>query len=132
MTIQDWGSIGEVVGAFAVIVSLLYLAIQVRQNIASERSARVSDIAEPLAEFTGQLGQDPTLARLHVRGFAEIQLDSSERIQRGFLMLSIMRKLENGFAQYRLGIVNQQEWRGWSTPVLGVLRSPGGERWWQE
>jgi hypothetical protein len=30
MTIQDWGAIGEVVGALAVVVTLVYLASQVR------------------------------------------------------------------------------------------------------
>ena len=32
MNVQDWGAIGEVVGAIAVIVSILYLSIQVRAN----------------------------------------------------------------------------------------------------
>jgi len=32
MTIQDWGAIGELVGGVAVIVTLIYLALQVRQN----------------------------------------------------------------------------------------------------
>jgi hypothetical protein len=30
MTIQDWGAIGELVGAFAVVASLMYFAVQVR------------------------------------------------------------------------------------------------------
>jgi hypothetical protein len=32
MTIQDWGAVGEIVGAIAVVASLIYLAIQIRQN----------------------------------------------------------------------------------------------------
>jgi hypothetical protein len=32
MTIQELGSLGELVGGFAVIVSLIYLAVQIRQN----------------------------------------------------------------------------------------------------
>ena len=32
MTLQDWGSIGEVIGALAVVVTLIYLAKQIRQN----------------------------------------------------------------------------------------------------
>lgn len=31
MTIQDWGAMGEVVGAIAVVVTLAYLATQIRQ-----------------------------------------------------------------------------------------------------
>ena len=32
MTLQDWGAIGEVVGALAVVVTLIYLAKQIGQN----------------------------------------------------------------------------------------------------
>lgn len=132
MTIQDWGSIGELLGAIAVFVSLLYLAIQVRQNTASERSSMVSAIGHSLAEFTSQLSQDQNLIGLHVRGLAEAELPQEARLRWDFLMLSVMRKLENAYAQHRLGIVTKAEWLGWSRPILGILCSPGGERWWQE
>ena len=32
MTLQDWGSIGELVGAIAVVITLIYLAKQIRLN----------------------------------------------------------------------------------------------------
>ncbi len=32
MTIQDWGAIGEIIGAIATIATLIYLATQIRQN----------------------------------------------------------------------------------------------------
>ena len=32
MSIQDWGANGEIVGALAVVASLIYLAMQIRQN----------------------------------------------------------------------------------------------------
>jgi len=32
MTIMEFGAIGEFIGAFAVVATLIYLAIQMRQN----------------------------------------------------------------------------------------------------
>lgn len=32
MTIEQWGAVGEIVGALAVVASLVYLAVQIRQN----------------------------------------------------------------------------------------------------
>ncbi len=37
MTLEDLGNLGEFIGAFAVVVSLVYLAIQIRQNTAQIR-----------------------------------------------------------------------------------------------
>ena len=38
MTIQDWGAIDEVVGAIAVVLTLIYLAFQLRANTAMNRA----------------------------------------------------------------------------------------------
>jgi len=39
--IQDWGALGEVFGAVGVVVTLIYLARQIREN---SRQVRVSSI----------------------------------------------------------------------------------------
>ncbi len=45
MSIQDLGSIGELVGAIAVILTLIYLSVQTRQaRIAAEQSAKFSEL----------------------------------------------------------------------------------------
>lgn len=45
MTIQELGSIGELLGALATIVTLAYLATQIRQNT---KAARVSSLQHTL------------------------------------------------------------------------------------
>ena len=37
MSLQDFGNLGEIIGALAVVISLVYLAIQIRQNTAQMR-----------------------------------------------------------------------------------------------
>jgi hypothetical protein len=32
MTLQDWGALGELVGGVAIIVSLIYVGLQIRQG----------------------------------------------------------------------------------------------------
>jgi hypothetical protein len=46
MTLQDWGSIGEVVGAIAVVVTLIYLAKQIKQNTHAMEEARRLALAQ--------------------------------------------------------------------------------------
>ena len=43
MTLQDLGGLGEFIGAVAVVVSLIYLAVQVRQNTGALNSAVVPE-----------------------------------------------------------------------------------------
>ncbi|HEX7375032.1 MAG TPA: hypothetical protein VF277_08655 [Steroidobacteraceae bacterium] len=46
MNLQDWGSIGEVVGALAVVVTLIYLAKQIAQNTHAMEEARKLALAQ--------------------------------------------------------------------------------------
>jgi hypothetical protein len=46
MTIQDWGAIGEIVGAIAVVATLVYLAKQIRQNTHSMEEGRRLALAQ--------------------------------------------------------------------------------------
>ena len=55
MTIQDWGSVGELVGAIATVATLVYLAIQIRTNT---RIAKTSALQSMLA---GDLCAQPSL-----------------------------------------------------------------------
>ena len=56
MNIQDLGSLGELVGAFAVVFALIYLAIQTRQaRIAAEESAKHSQIQATYKALWGRL-----------------------------------------------------------------------------
>ena len=42
MTIQDWGAIGEIAGALLVGFTLIYLAIQLKQNTVSVETSALS------------------------------------------------------------------------------------------
>ena len=39
MTLEQLGSIGELIGAIGVIISLVYLALQIRTNTEAERTS---------------------------------------------------------------------------------------------
>jgi hypothetical protein len=46
MTISEWGSIGEMISAIAVVITLIYLAVQIRQNTHSMEESRRLALAQ--------------------------------------------------------------------------------------
>src|SRR5512134_3101899 len=46
MTLQDWGAIGEVVGALTVVVTLIYVAKQIKQNTHAMEEGRRLALAQ--------------------------------------------------------------------------------------
>ena len=61
MTIQDWGAVGEIVGAFGIVVTLLYLATQIRYaRIASTDASRQHRVAA-IREIETQVLNNPEI-----------------------------------------------------------------------
>jgi hypothetical protein len=68
MTIQDLGSIGEFVGGLLVVVSLFYLAMQIRQNTRSLRAAAHQEAVRGANGWSALLVQDLDRNRLLFEG----------------------------------------------------------------
>jgi len=68
VSIQDWGAIGEIVGAMAVILTLIYLTTQICQNTRQLRSEGHQGITNGYADILGQLLADDSLFKTLVRG----------------------------------------------------------------
>ena len=64
MTIQDLGSVGELVAAIATVVTLVYLAIQIRSNTIATRSAAAQSVHEAFTTWYRLLAADVSLGRL--------------------------------------------------------------------
>jgi len=52
MTLEDLGNIGEFVGAIGVVASLIYLALQTRQNTRAVRVASFRQISESISALS--------------------------------------------------------------------------------
>lgn len=132
MTIQDLGSIGELIAAIATIATLVYLAAQVRQNTRALRSSTFQEVAGAMSLTTEAIATNPQLAMIIVkgtRGFAD--LTPEERIQFGFTFLTTFRRLETVYVQRQLGLIDPELTGGFERSVLSILTSRGAAEWWQ-
>ena len=63
------GAIGEIVGAIAVVVTVGYLAVQIRQNTRSIRAAAVHQATVGASDFARSIAESEELARIFSAGF---------------------------------------------------------------
>lgn len=71
MTLQDLGSIGELLAAAATVVTLVYLAIQIRSNTRAVKSAAAQSVHEAFATWYRMLAADAPLAQLVTNGLRD-------------------------------------------------------------
>jgi hypothetical protein len=62
MNLQSLAYIGEIIGTVVVILSLVYLAVQVRQNTEAQRTENYARALERLATFQSMLSTDSEMS----------------------------------------------------------------------
>jgi len=127
------GAVGEIVGALGVILSVLYLAIQIRKDA----RARVADTSHSIAARAGAvqqiLSENRELAaawRTALTGNLE-SLKDADRTQFEAFLSVITRSYEDAFYQFREGLIEERVWLAYARSIPDVVRAPGYMAWWQ-
>ena len=132
MTIQDIGSIGEMIAAIATIGTLAYLAVQVRQNTRALRSSTFQEISNDMSVSSEAICTHPDLSAVMVKSSESLAtLTPEERMRHSFFLLMTFRRLESVFIQRQLGFVGSELTGGFERSVVSVIASGGGAEWWE-
>ncbi len=124
------GAVAELTGALGVIASLLYLAIQVRNNTRSIRTSTYQALLNTSLDFSFLAGSEPNVALTFNRGLRGDELSPQESAQFAYLLHGVLRSLENGHYQFINGTMDPELWSGWTETARGIIGSPGGRQRW--
>jgi len=131
MTIQDLGSIGELVAAIATIATLAYLAIQIRQNTHTVRAAATTAHIESVSVFSRLLGQSQELSDLYFAGLsAKDSLNESQERQFQMLMSGFLLAIQQAYLLDEEGIVHPEIRAYHSGTVDWLVLQPGFSPFW--
>ena len=126
------GATGEWAGALAVVITLVYLAIQIRQTNRSMSDNSVTQYYVMLHELIGGIS-DPNSGPLLRRGTHEPgSLSPDEREQFNLLMQNNFVFYEYAWRLTIRGALDEALTRPTLDTMIGTLRTPGGEQWWQK
>ncbi len=130
------GAIAELVAAVAVVVSLLYVAAQVKASTRQARHDAGRDLAARVSDVSLTVATDPELGRLLVQGGADPEvLSPGDQARFRGLMNSLFRGLEQQYLLRREGSLDDESWaavermiRDWMalTGVQLYFRDRGG------
>ena len=132
---MNWDAIGavaELLGALGVIASLVYLAVQIRQNTTAIRSSTYQALTDSSMNFSALVTGDPSLTLLFDLGMSDFSaLDHDAQVRFGVVMQSYVRMLENCFHQHRDGMLDEERWARPSHTLKNATTRPGFVQWWQ-
>jgi hypothetical protein len=116
MTIFELGAIGEFIGAIAVVATLVYLAVQIKQNTQATRAqihqARSDQAQEYFFQLAGSRDILELFTKLDTDGNLDPskldQLDPVEMRQLRVLMAAAIGRLQNAYYQKGSGFLEEE------------------------
>ena len=123
------GAIAELFGAAGVVLSLLYLSIQMRQSNRLAKRAATQGVLAARAEVNRFLASDPVLNELVWRGM-ESPDDLDENEWKRFInaFIPMIRHCEAIFLDHQEGLLRPGTWRSQESSMRRWLSMPGAQR----
>jgi len=132
---MNWDAIaavGEIVGAIAVIVTVAYLALQIRQNTAALRSTATQGASDQIAGLYHTMCTDPDLAMIVVRGTnTPDELSESEMARYFSVLMMAMFNMQNWYLQTQDRFMDETILSSWSKVLESMSATPGYQLFWE-
>ena len=131
MNLEDIGNIGELVGAIGVILTLIYLAAQIRQNTKALKATSHQETTREASDFTAQIAGDEEVARLFDTGSRDWDgLGAVERLRFSMLMFRLFFNFQNLYALHESAGIDDEYWQSQQRVMIWFMSLPGVVRWW--
>ena len=118
------GAIGEIVGAVAVVITLLYLASQTRQNTKATHAQATASVASEMEQCLLAIANDGYLAEAYHKAMKREDLSELESIRLGFWWGAFVRGTHSHLVQDGLGNLSEDNEIAISQILCSFMRVP--------
>ncbi len=133
MPLDQIANIAEISAAVLVIVSLIYVGIQIRQNTDTLKVRTAHDAAEDLADLYLLPAQNGEYADIFFRGLQDLEsLEPVEKLRFYAYFHKFFRTYENAHYQFTRGALEAEPFEGLSQQMILMKTSPGLPAYWQD
>lgn len=127
MTLEQGAHLAEIVGVIVVVVTLIYLSVQVRQGTellrSESRQAQVTNDQDGVYKFV----EHPELGRL----FSQVETPSfTEKTKLNFWLIGQMRAREHEWLQFKSGALDEETWLSYRDVIYFLLGTKRARELW--
>jgi hypothetical protein len=127
------GAVGEIVGALAVLITLIYLSVQIRQNTKVARSAALDSSITALSTIRDRIFCGREIAILYDLGCEDPEsLDRADLTRFRLLLTNILLAVMNLYENSKDSGISQSFWANMKPNIQRVFASKGGRWFWNQ
>ena len=124
------GAIAELVGSLAVVITLIFLIIQLKYNSSAVRNSTIQNTSNAFSHWAITFAQDPEVYTLYQKGLQNQNLSRDELGRFDLIMMSTFQTNASIYEQYNNGTMNEQSWIDNLKLMRVPLDTPGGRASW--
>ena len=134
MNWEAMGVIAEIVGAAGVIITLIYVAIQIKQNTATTKSFTHQQLFDSVMEVNCRIADSSELAGLIVKANIDsTTLTAEEQIRLQFLLINWFTLWHSAFLSRKSDGIDERAWGVWDKGLITLLKQYAAVRYiWNE
>jgi len=126
------GALGELIGAGAVVISLIYLAMQIRGQNSEVRTAGMHAVSQGFRNGIASLAEIPHVAEVWIKSCDSVDsLSDEELLQMIAVAQRNFRVWEEAFRLYRNGRLDDDIWEGITKQYASFLAHAGFKHVWK-
>ena len=133
MELGDLGSIGEFLSSIAMLITLIFLLVEMKRNNVLQARQNAKETARDNGNaLQAILAED--VSEIFMRGNNEglVALTPHERYRYDIAYYIWLQTIEVAYADFRSGYYPEENLAPWANSVQGFLSSKGGSAWWLE
>lgn len=129
MSLESIALISEILASIAVVITLVYLAKQVKQSTRVNRAAARHSLSEFAMELTKFRAEH---ADRWAKVMQEEDLDPGDLEFRNWNHMMLLLHAETYFHHHQLNLMPDNHWNNYAKFIMAALDSPGFETYWKE
>ncbi len=125
-------AIGQLAAVFIGIPSLIYLAVQMRQQTKERTHAAVHALTEQWGDITGSLHDNSELADIFLRGVRSFNdLDAIGKVRFSAFFNRLLTFFEGMYYSHEQQILTDSSWGAVERTIEDFFSNKGVQEWWQ-
>jgi hypothetical protein len=132
MSLENLGNLGEFIGAIAVLVSVIYLALQIKQNTKSLITQTGQAIMSQGVNTSIDTAANERLMEILAKLSDQRELTLAERMQYSIWMEGVVTNYSQIFYVHQQGSLDDNLLEAAESRLEKILSKPGALEWWSD
>ena len=133
-TLGDLANMAEIVGAIAIVISLIYVGQELRANTAAVKANSLQSITNSSSASMLAVVENGDFADIRLRGDQDpAQLSGADKLRYVLYQRQMWLHFQNVWTQWKLGVIDDGVWKGYQTIICDDLVGTDAKLvWWNQ